>query len=185
MSADADVVLDAPTAPASRWVPLLGISGTVVLLDMATKAWITSNFVLYSRHPVIGDFFRLTYTHNPGAAFGINIGEHSRVFFLGLSLVALVVLAVLYHSTETSNRLRLSAIALVIGGAIGNIIDRIRYERGVVDFLDFGIGDARFPIFNVADIAVSTGAILLLISFYLEERRARQDDEPEAAADPA
>ena len=185
MTSGADAVLETPATSTNKWTLLLGLSGSVVLLDIATKAWITSNFVLYSRHPVIGDFFRLTYTHNPGAAFGINIGEHSRIFFLVLSLVALVVLAVLYRSTESSNRLRLTAIALVIGGAIGNIIDRIRYERGVVDFLDFGIGDARFPIFNVADMAVSTGAVLLLISFYLEEQSAKRDDESEATADPA
>jgi len=173
------------TRAVNKPVQLALIAGSVVLLDIITKAWITSNFVLYSRHPVIGDFFRLTYTHNPGAAFGINIGEHSRVFFLVLSLVALAVLGFLYRATDATHRVRLVAIALVIGGAIGNIIDRIRYTRGVVDFLDFGIGGARFPIFNVADIAVSTGAVLLLISFYLEERRAEGDDELEVSADPA
>ena len=66
--------------------------------------------------------------------------------------------------------LRLAALALVCGGAIGNILDRLRYEAGVVDFIDIGIGSHRFWIFNVADSAVSIGAVLLLISFYLEEK---------------
>jgi signal peptidase II len=126
--------------------------------------------------PVLGDLFRLTYTHNPGAAFGINIGEQSRLFFLVLSLLALVVLGIIFRSTPASDRVRLVAVALVSGGAIGNIIDRIRFEAGVVDFLDVGIGAHRWPIFNVADMAVSTGAVLLLISFYFEEK---DGDEPE------
>ncbi len=145
----------------------------VVALDMVTKAWVTQNIALYRSVPVLGEFFRLTYTHNRGAAFGINVGEHSRVFFLVLSLVALGVLGLIYRATPAADRLRLFAISLVAGGAIGNIIDRVRYEQGVVDFLDVGLGSRRWPVFNIADSAVSIGAILLLISFYLEGRRER------------
>lgn len=154
------------------------IVGTVFLTDLVTKQWIVSNYVLYQSDPVLGDFFRITYTHNPGAAFGLSIGEHSRVFFLVLSLLALGVLVYLYRVTPRGDRLRLIAISLVAGGAVGNIVDRLRYERGVVDFLDFGIGEYRWYVFNVADMAVSAGAILLLISFYREERRhARRNGE--------
>jgi signal peptidase II len=185
VSTETEAGLDPPQTGVNKLALLGAISGGVVLLDLVTKAWITSNFVMYSRHPVIGDYFRLTYTHNAGAAFGINVGEHSRIFFLVLSLLALVVLAALFRSTRATDRVRLLAVALVIGGAIGNIIDRLRYSRGVVDFLDFGIGNARFPIFNVADMAVSTGAVLLLISFYFEERSARGDGELEADAESA
>lgn len=152
---------------------LFVVLGTVLALDLITKAWIVQNFTLYQITPILGDFFRLTYTHNPGAAFGINIGEHSRIFFLVLSLVALGVLAYLYRITPARDRLRLLAVALVAGGAVGNIVDRIRYERGVVDFLDVGIGSYRWPVFNVADMAVSVGAVLLLVSFYMEEQDER------------
>lgn len=152
---------------------LLLVSGPVLVLDLLTKAWVLDNFTLYETVPVLGDFFRFTYTHNPGAAFGIHIGEHSRLFFLGLALVALGILAWLYVVTPLWDRLRLYAVALVTGGALGNIVDRIRFERGVVDFLDVGIGAYRWPVFNVADAAVSVGAVLLLVSFYLEERRER------------
>lgn len=153
---------------------LAGVVATTVLLDVLTKQWIVTTLVLYEVRPVLGDVFRLTYTHNPGAAFGINIGEHSRLFFLALSLVALVVLGLMYRSTARQDVLRLAAIALVCGGAIGNILDRLRYEAGVVDFIDIGIGTYRFWIFNVADSAVSVGAVLLLISFYMEERNAHR-----------
>lgn len=149
------------------------VLAVVVTLDLATKWWIVNNMSYHETISVFGDFVRLTYTHNPGAAFGINIGEHSRIFFLVLSIVALGVLAAIYRSTPSTDRLRLVAVALVGSGAIGNIIDRLRYERGVVDFLDVGIGIHRWWVFNVADSAVTIGAILLLVSFLLEESRER------------
>lgn len=153
---------------------LAGVVGSTLLLDVLTKQWIVTTLVLYEIRPILGDVFRLTYTHNPGAAFGVSIGEHSRIFFLVLSIVALVVLGLMYRSTPRRDVLRLAAVALVCGGAIGNILDRLRYESGVVDFIDIGIGSHRFWIFNVADSAVSVGALLLLISFYLEEKHAHR-----------
>ncbi len=161
-------------------VALAAIVIAIVLgLDIVTKAWAVRSLTLYEPVPVLGDVVRLTYTHNPGAAFGIHVGEHSRVFFLTLSLVALVVLGLIYRSTPAWDRLRLFALALVAGGALGNILDRIRYEAGVVDFLDVGIGATRWPVFNVADMAVSTGAVLLLISFWLEGRGEPTGGAPE------
>ena len=160
------------------------VLAVVVTLDLATKWWIVNNMSYHETISVIGDVVRLTYTHNPGAAFGINIGEHSRIFFLVLSIVALGVLAAIYRSTPATDRLRLLAVALVGSGAIGNIIDRLRYERGVVDFLDVGIGSHRWWVFNVADSAVTVGAILLLVSFLLEEGRERSSTRhaPEGAS---
>ena len=160
------------------------VLAVVVTLDVATKWWIVNNMSYHETIPVIGDVVRLTYTHNPGAAFGINIGEHSRIFFLALSIVALGVLVAIYRSTPATDRLRLLAVALVGSGAIGNIIDRLRYERGVVDFLDVGIGSHRWWVFNVADSAVTVGAILLLVSFLLEEGRERSSARhaPEGAS---
>ena len=148
---------------------------SVLTLDVITKAWVMTTFELYERRSVIGEFFRFTYTHNRGAAFGLDIGEHSRIFFLVLSLVALLVLVSIYRSTPSWDRLRILALSLVGGGALGNIWDRIRLEQGVVDFLDFGIGMHRFPVFNVADSAVTIGATLLLISFWMEGRREAQE----------
>lgn len=167
------------TAGVNKKALLASVVGAVVVVDILTKMWAMTNLTFGYPVPILGDFFRLTYTHNPGAAFGINIGEHSRLFFLVLSVVALVVLGLIYRSTPARDRLRLFAVALVSSGAIGNIIDRLRFEAGVVDFLDVGIGAHRWPIFNVADMAVSTGAVLLLISFYFEEKHG---DEPESAA---
>ncbi len=180
--ADSGVVFEAPLAArgVNKTALLLALVGTIVVLDFFTKMWAMSSLTLGYPVPVLGEFFRLTYTHNPGAAFGINVGAHSRTFFLVLSLVALVVLGFIYRATPTRDILRLVAVALVSGGAIGNIVDRFRFEAGVVDFLDVGIGRHRWPIFNVADMAVSIGAVLLLITFYFEEKGG---DEQESGAD--
>ena len=176
--------LDDEAAAAKRVSkPLLAlvVAGIVVTLDLATKWWVVNNLSLHQTVSVFGDVVRLTYTHNPGAAFGINIGEHSRLFFLALSLIALGVLAAIYRSTPVTDRLRLLSVALIGAGAIGNIVDRVRYEAGVVDFLDVGLGTHRWWVFNVADSAVTVGAILLLISFLLEERRERAERAARAA----
>jgi signal peptidase II len=152
-----------------------GIIGPVVLLDVVTKFLVQQNMRLYQQTEVIGDYFRLTYIHNPGAAFGIHVGEHSRIIFLVLSVVALGALAAMYWSTPIADKVRLSAISLICAGAMGNLIDRVRSEQGVIDFIDVGIGDLRWPVFNVADIAVTTGAIFLALSLWQEDQTPRED----------
>lgn len=162
---------------------LAGILGTVLALDIVTKLWVQRSFRPYQQVEILGDYVRLTYIFNPGAAFGIYLGESSRLVFLTLSLVALAALLAMYWITPASNRVRLAAIALVCGGAIGNLIDRVRSARGVVDFVDIGIGDMRWPVFNVADVAVTTGAILLALSLWLEEHGGDQGREGARAPD--
>lgn len=143
----------------------------VLTVDYATKWLVQRSLTLYEQVDVIGEYVRLTYIFNPGAAFGIHVGEHSRIVFLGLSIVALLALAGMYWATSSSDRPRLTAIALICGGALGNLLDRLRSDRGVVDFLDVGIGATRWPVFNIADIAVTTGAVILALSLWNEERR--------------
>jgi signal peptidase II len=148
---------------------------TVVLSDIVTK-WIAVRD-LYPRgvpREVFGDVVRLTLVYNRGAAFGLNVGEYSRWIFLVLTIVALVILAQLYRSTPGRDIARTLAISLVSAGAIGNLIDRIRGPQGVVDFIDIGFGDMRWPTFNVADMAVSTGAILLAYVLWGEEKAERR-----------
>jgi signal peptidase II len=149
----------------------------LVVLDVITKYIVERSLTLYHPVPVLGDFFRLTYIYNRGAAFGLSLGEYSRHFFLVLTVIALVVLFLWFRSTLASDRLRLFAIASVTGGAIGNLIDRVRHEHGVVDFLDFGLGNLRWPVFNVADIAVTVGALLLAVSLWKEEAEAGRAPE--------
>lgn len=148
---------------------------TVVLSDIITK-WIAVA-ELYPRgvpREVFGDVVRLTLVYNRGAAFGLHLGEYSRWIFLGLTVAALVILAQLYRATPGRDIARTLAISLVSAGAIGNLIDRVRGPQGVVDFIDIGFGDMRWPTFNVADMAVSTGAIMLAWVLWGEEKAERR-----------
>jgi signal peptidase II len=142
----------------------------VVVLDYVTKIIIQQRLHLYQQIKVIGDYLRITYIYNTGAAFGIHLGPYSRYIFLVLSLIALAALASMYWVTPARDRVRLTAISLICAGAIGNLVDRVRSTSGVVDFLDVGIDDLRWPVFNVADIAVTSGAILLALSLWREEQ---------------
>lgn len=117
---------------------------------------------LYQSDPVLGDFFRLTYIHNPGAAFSLNLG--SPFLHTVVSIIALGALVYLYRTLTAEERLLRLALCLVLGGAIGNIIDRL-YLGAVVDFFDFGFGDLRWPIFNCADSFVTVGVILLAFGY--------------------
>jgi signal peptidase II len=152
-----------------------GLVGGVVALDAITKYIVQRTLVLYSPVPVLGDYVRLTYIFNPGAAFGLHLGAYSRFIFLALTVLAVIVLFFWYRTTPAHDRLRLVAIASVTGGAVGNLIDRVRSHRGVVDFVDVGIGNVRWPVFNAADIAVTVGAVLLAISLWKEEQAAERE----------
>lgn len=138
-----------------------GTALAIVLADQGTKWWAERSLAGAPPLEVVGEWARLVLVHNPGAAFGLHVGEWSRPFFIALTLAALVLLVHLYRTAQPGERGRVWATAFVAGGAVGNLLDRLRSPRGVVDFLDLGIGDARWPTFNVADIAVSLGAILL------------------------
>jgi signal peptidase II len=112
-------------------------------------------------HEVAGEVVRFTLTYNRGAAFGIDAGPHGRWLLVTLSLGVLIGLAGLYRQASERDRLLVFALGLTTGGAVGNLLDRVRSPRGVVDFIDLGFGDARFWIFNLADAGISVGAILL------------------------
>lgn len=148
------------------WVVLV----VIVVADIITKA--IAVYALAPQripHELIGDTVRFTLVYNPGAAFGLHLGDYSRWIFMVLTIGALIILGRLYRATREGDLLRTAAIALVCAGAIGNLIDRIRSSQGVVDFIDVGIGDARWPTFNVADMAVSVGAFLLAWVLWGEE----------------
>ncbi len=155
----------------SKAALFLGIVLSVVVTDFVTKVFVQRTFHLYQQVNLVGDYVRLTYIYNPGAAFGIHLGPYSRLIFLVLSLIALVALGAMYWFTPATDRVRLAAIALICGGALGNLADRVRSVHGVVDFLDLGLGTLRWPVFNVADVAVTIGAIFLALSLWKEDRR--------------
>lgn len=156
----------------------------VVLADRVSKSIAESTLPPNGLpQSVVGDGVRFALVYNPGAAFGLYLGPYSRWIFMALTVGALVILWRLYRETKGDAPLRALAIAMVASGAIGNLVDRVLSERGVVDFIDVGFGVHRWPTFNIADMAVSGGACLLAYVLWGEEQQeaTRRVSAPQGA----
>ncbi|MFN4898511.1 MAG: signal peptidase II [Burkholderiales bacterium] len=150
----------------------LGVALVIFLLDQLAKIAIVGAFQLGESLPITS-FFNLVRVHNAGAAFSFlaDAGGWQRWFFTGLGTVAALVMVYLLrmHAGQT---LFCLALSLLLGGAVGNVVDRVLYSH-VIDFLDFYYGTWHFPAFNVADSAITMGACLLILDELLRVRRAR------------
>lgn len=141
----------------------LWLSAVAFLLDIASKYWVVKSFALYESVNIL-PIFNLTYVRNYGAAFSF-LAEHSgwqKYFFVILALIVSITLVYFLFKNKAEQKLQNSAYALIIGGALGNMIDRL-YHGFVVDFLDFYWDIYHYPVFNLADIAICVGAGLLLL----------------------
>jgi signal peptidase II len=173
---------DRPAAPLTvggRKARVFAIVFTAFLvLDVITKALAERHLRPHVPVEVLGELGRLTLAYNRGAAFSMHVGDASRWFFSVVAVVVLFILWRVYRESRPDDAPRAVALGMVCAGAIGNLIDRIRSERGVIDFIDLGVGDWRWYTFNVADIGVSIGAILLAWSLWREEREAKRRERP-------
>lgn len=165
-----------PIARRIPWLVLwLGVAGAVLVLDQQTKEWAEAALTLY-RPEAVTSWLNLTLAHNYGAAFSFlsEAGGWQRYLFTGLAtLITLFLLGWLVRVKPGEWRLGLS-LALIIGGAIGNLVDRV--ELGyVIDFIDVHAGGQHWPAFNVADSAITTGVILMLLDALLLARQAKAD----------
>jgi signal peptidase II len=169
----------------SKYAVLGLIFPVIMALDLITKRWALDALAL-ERGELAGGLVPLTLAFNKGAAFGIRIGEDSRWFFVPVTIFALVLLATLFRQAADRDHLRIVSISLIVSGAIGNLWDRVRWDRGVVDFIGpIDLGLWNFPIFNVADMAITCGAVMLAISFWFEEQEERDaSPAPVATASP-
>lgn len=141
-------------------------------LDIITKVWaLATLWPPGMPHEVLGEYLRWTLAFNRGAAMGMHLGEWSRPFFTVVGIVMLAVLGNLYRTTASADRLRAAILGFIMAGAIGNLIDRIRYGQ-VTDFIDVGVGTVRFWTFNVADMGITCGAIALAIILGREDMAA-------------
>jgi len=149
------------------------VAATFFVVDLVTKWWAVRALApAHTRHDVLGDWVTFTLLYNPGAAFGLHLGAWSRWIFMALTVGAVFVLTRMYQETVEGDTVKLTSLGMILGGACGNLVDRIRSSQGVVDFIDVGIGDHRWPTFNVADIGVSCGAVLLAWVLWREDRAA-------------
>ena len=162
---------DASTAPSKRRVFWIA-AALVVVLDVFTKQLAERLLTPHLPVRVFGNVGRLTLVYNKGAAFSMSLGEdYNRYIFGAFALVALVILWRLARQSG-GDSVKALALGLAWGGAAGNLIDRMRGDQGVVDFIDLGVGTVRFWTFNVADSAVTIGAVLLGFVLWGEDRAA-------------
>ena len=149
---------------------IIGISLIIIVLDIISKLLISMNMNLNSSITVITNFFNITYVHNYGAAFSILIGAR-----IVLILISLIILYILYKylKKEELNKYNNICYSFLIGGIIGNLIDRIIYGY-VIDFLSFKIINYNFPIFNVADIFITLGTFMFLIRMVRSDLKCKK-----------
>ena len=140
----------------------------VAVSDFATKRWAERALGLHIPEDVFAPWLRWTLTYNTGAAMNLSLGGASRIVFSLVALGMIVYLFQLYRQTSPASRATPAALALIAAGAFGNLVDRLRHARGVVDFIDVGTAHWRFWTFNVADMGVTTGAILLALLLWRE-----------------
>ena len=148
-----------------KYLILCATVAAVVLLDFITKAYIDSHMSLHESFVVIGGLFNITYVRNPGAAFSFlataSAGFRS-VFFLAVTVLAIILVLYYIAKSKTEEPLMIFALSLILSGALGNFIDRMRLGE-VIDFIDVHLGAYHWPAFNVADSAISVGAVLLVM----------------------
>jgi signal peptidase II len=148
----------ATTHERPMWPLFLGLAGLIIVLDQLTKAWLTSFLAPGQSVRVVGDLLRLVHSQNNGGLFGL---FHGQAIVFGLVSIAVIGLIVLYHWKSGGGTYLAITLGLLLGGAVGNLIDRLRLGY-VVDFVDAGVGDVRWYTFNVADAAISFSLLLLL-----------------------
>ncbi len=148
----------------SKRITALGIASTILILDQLSKSLVVHNLKFLRSYEVLDGFFRLTYIRNPNSIFGISLGSHFP--YVWISLAASIM--VLFFLLKESRWRFLIVYALLLGGALGNMLDRLRWGE-VVDFIDIGISNSlRWAVFNVADSAVTISLIALLILLWRE-----------------
>jgi signal peptidase II len=158
----------------AKWKMVLGWVVAILVLDQLTKMIVDRTMSLHQSIPIIDGFFSLTYVRNTGAAFGIFAGSHEAFrlpFLILVSVLALGFVVVMLKRIHDEEKGLITALSLIIGGAIGNLIDRVLYGE-VIDFLDFYWSNYHWPAFNVADSCITIGVLITL--FYLI--RAKGED---------
>jgi signal peptidase II len=149
------------------------VAAAVIVLDQLTKSAIVARFSLHESYAVINNLFNLVYVMNPGAAFGFLAGASATfryIFFIGITVLAIVLIIFYLLKSKPKNILIVLSLTLIFAGAVGNLTDRIRFGA-VVDFLDVYVGTWHWPAFNVADSAISIGAILIIWEMILTRKK--------------
>ena len=157
-----------------KYIPLIAYTPLIVIIDQLTKTYIDNEMRLYQSIELLENFFNITYIRNKGAAFGMLSGADESIripFFLVVSAIAIAVIFYILYTYQEESKLFPLSLALVLGGAIGNMIDRLRFGE-VVDFLDVHWYGHHWPAFNVADMAICIGVAFLIINMLFEKEKS-------------
>lgn len=165
-----DIRADDPVRP--HWLLFAGLAVAVFVVDQVVKAWIVANFEVSVPVDLLGDWLRITITHNSGGLFGMFNGQAAVFALFSLVVIGLIVW---YEQRAGRSLLMTVALGLLLGGALGNLADRIRYGY-VVDFVDMGIGGWRFYTYNVADASITTSILLLILIALLPALTSKPGD---------
>ena len=161
----------------------VAVAVATVVLDQVTKAAVVSRLGICERIPILGTSLRLTHIRNSGAVFGMM--RSASTYFTFFSIIAAVILVVVLFFARRASVLVRVSLGMVMGGAVGNLIDRLRYGA-VVDFIDVGVSESvRWPCFNVADSAITVGVILLIVSSFARPRENPAEIAADGGADRA
>ena len=158
-----------------RWPIFFGVAAVVVVLDQLSKTWLRSMLDPGERLSVIGDLVRFIHGQNSGALFGL---FRDQAYLFAIVSIGVVALIIWYHRSSGRNTVLSVALGLLLGGALGNMIDRLRLGH-VTDWVDAGIGDLRFYTFNVADASISIAILLLIVLALWPARREPTPPAPE------
>jgi signal peptidase II len=150
------------------------LASAIVLADCAAKRVVETALQPGSSKQVFGDFVRFTLGYNKGVAFGISVGNDARQLLILVTIIAVAGIIWIYRTTDARQKLQVTALAMIMGGAIGNLLDRFQSAAGVVDFIDVGVGTARFWTFNIADSAITIGAVLLILSSFKSDAEQKK-----------
>lgn len=168
---------------------VLAVGGVVLVLDRLTKLWVVTNIEpmgAWAPFPALADYFQIIHTTNTGVAFGMFRGGGG-LFAIVAAVAAIAILIYSYRLPALTSSWHYLALGLMLGGAVGNLWDRLVYDGRVIDFLYFHLDDrAAFPTFNLADNALVVGVILLVLLMWIDERkamRAKPADAPDLGAD--
>ena len=163
-----------PAGPArARWPLFIGLAGMILVVDQIVKAWVVGTYQVNTVTPIAGDLVRIALTHNTGALFGMF--RDSAILFAIFS-IGVIALIVGYEARAGKALVVTLALGLLLGGALGNLVDRLRFGY-VVDFVDMGIGAWRWYTFNVADAAISTSVVLLIALALIPGLAGSADDD--------
>lgn len=158
-----------------KYLIMLALTPLILLADQLTKLYIDRTMQLYQSIPVIDGLFNITYLRNRGAAFSFLSDASWRLpFFILATVIAVIAILVAFHKLRAEQRFAAFSLTLILAGAVGNLIDRVRLGE-VIDFLDVYWGRHHWPAFNVADSAICVGVACLALDMFREERRAKRE----------